>query len=150
MNVNITERRIDHKVRYMRFAAVLCALFAAAGITLGIHGANLASGWLVLAFAGVVAAAGLAIFLGHPGPADVVEPRGMLAEEIVVDDHPAGLFCRRYCGTDDLDGGTRVDEEDFPAPVELERSGAHDEDFALGRPHLHRDDGLAGLPRPMS
>jgi hypothetical protein len=81
----------------------------------------------------------------HPGPADVVEPRGMLGEEIVVDDHPAGVFCRRYRAADNFYGGIRVDEEDFPAPVELERSGAHDEDFALGRPHLHRDDGLAGL-----
>jgi hypothetical protein len=62
MNVNITERRIDHKVRYMRFAAVLCACFAAIGIAIGIHEANLASGWLVPALAGAVAAAALAVF----------------------------------------------------------------------------------------
>jgi hypothetical protein len=61
--VNITaERRIDSKIRLLRIAGVLCALFAAAGICNGIHEANPNGGWLVPAFAGMVAALALAIF----------------------------------------------------------------------------------------
>jgi hypothetical protein len=51
--VNLTaERRIDSKIRLLRIAGVLCALFAAAGICNGIHEANPNGGWLVPAFAG--------------------------------------------------------------------------------------------------
>ena len=57
-----TERRIDSKIRLMRIAGVLCALFAAAGICHGMHEANPDGGWLVPAFAGLVAASALAIF----------------------------------------------------------------------------------------
>lgn len=57
-----TERRIDSKVRWMRIAAVLCALFAAAGIGCGIHDANPAGGWLVPVFAGLVAATAFGLF----------------------------------------------------------------------------------------
>jgi hypothetical protein len=39
----------------------------------------------------------------------------MLAQEVVVDDQPAMVFGRRYARADDLDGGIRVDQQDFPA-----------------------------------
>jgi hypothetical protein len=56
------ERRIERNVLWMRVAAVLCAFFAAAGITLGIREANVFSGWVLPAFAGLVAAAAFASF----------------------------------------------------------------------------------------
>ena len=58
----IAERRIDSRVRLMRIAGVLCALFAAAGICHGMHQANPEGGWFVPAFAGIVAASAFAIF----------------------------------------------------------------------------------------
>jgi hypothetical protein len=58
----IVERRIEGKIRWMRIAAMLCALFAAAGIAVGIHDANPTAGWIVPIFAGIVAAAGFAIW----------------------------------------------------------------------------------------
>lgn len=61
-SVVTTERRIDRKTRSLQIAAILCALFAAAGIAHGMHDANPAGGWLVPALAGIVAAAGFAIF----------------------------------------------------------------------------------------
>jgi hypothetical protein len=62
MHVEVTERRIDGKIRLMRLAGMACAIFAAAGIAHGMHEANPAGGWLVPAFAGLVAASALAIF----------------------------------------------------------------------------------------
>jgi hypothetical protein len=56
------ERRIDGKVRWMRRAGMLCALFAAVGIGDGIHQANPDGGWFMPVIAGLVAACALAIF----------------------------------------------------------------------------------------
>jgi uncharacterized membrane protein len=57
---NYHERRIDRKVRTMQIAAILCALFAAAGIAHGIHTLSPEGGWIIPVFAGVVAASALA------------------------------------------------------------------------------------------
>lgn len=56
------ERHIDAKVRWMRVAAVLCALFAAVGIGTGIYESNPSGGYLVPVLAGFIAAAAFAIF----------------------------------------------------------------------------------------
>jgi hypothetical protein len=56
------ERRIERNVLWMRVAAVLCAFFAAAAITLGIHEANVFSDCVLPALAGLVAAAAFASF----------------------------------------------------------------------------------------
>jgi hypothetical protein len=56
-----TERRIDGKVRWMRRAGMLCAMFAAVGNGDGIHQANPDGGWFMPIIAGIVAAAALAI-----------------------------------------------------------------------------------------
>ncbi len=60
--ITTSERRIDRMVRMLQIAAVLCALFAAAGIGHGMHDANPDGGWLIPNFAGIVAATALAIF----------------------------------------------------------------------------------------
>lgn len=62
MKTSKTERRIDGKTRLMKIASILCALFAAAGVAHGLHEANPDGGWLIPIFAGIVAAAALAIF----------------------------------------------------------------------------------------
>lgn len=54
------EKRIDFKVRCLQVAAILCALFAAAGISHGIHEANPQGGWVFPVAAGVIAATALA------------------------------------------------------------------------------------------
>jgi hypothetical protein len=58
----VAERRIDSKVRPMRIAGMLCAMFAGIGIADGIHQNSPASGWLVPVIAGLVIAPALAIF----------------------------------------------------------------------------------------
>jgi hypothetical protein len=64
----VVERRIDFKVRCLQLAAILCALFAAAGICHGIHEANPSGGWVLPAAAGIISAAGFAmawhVFIG--------------------------------------------------------------------------------------
>lgn len=55
------ERRIDGKTRALQIAAILCALFAAAGIAHGMHDADPSGGWATPAMAGVVAATALAL-----------------------------------------------------------------------------------------
>lgn len=62
MKTSKTERRIDGKARLVKIASILCALFAAAGVAHGLHEANPDGGWLIPIFAGIVAAAALAIF----------------------------------------------------------------------------------------
>jgi hypothetical protein len=56
------ERRIDSRIRLMRIAGMLCALFAGIGIADGIHQASPDSGWIVPVLAGIVIAPALAIF----------------------------------------------------------------------------------------
>jgi hypothetical protein len=56
------ERHIDGKVRWMRVAAILCALFASVGIGTGIYESNPSGGYLVPVLAGFIAAAAFAIF----------------------------------------------------------------------------------------
>ena len=58
----INERRLDRRVRLLQFAAMLCALFAAVGIMVGIHDANPAAGWIVPGLAGLVSGVGFAAF----------------------------------------------------------------------------------------
>jgi hypothetical protein len=58
----INERRLDGRVRLLQFAAMLCALFAATGILVGIHDANPAAGWVVPALAGIVGAVAFAAY----------------------------------------------------------------------------------------
>ena len=62
-NVNeTTERRLDGNLRFLRLAAVLCALFAAVGIGHGIYAANPDGGYFIPVFAGFAAATALAVF----------------------------------------------------------------------------------------
>lgn len=58
--VRTDEKRISGKVRVLQIGAVLCALFASAGIANGIHEAAPDNGWLIPIFAGVIAAAAFA------------------------------------------------------------------------------------------
>lgn len=60
--VTVSERRIERKARALQIAAVLCALFAAAGIAHGLHEGNPDGGWLMPGFAGIVAATAFASF----------------------------------------------------------------------------------------
>lgn len=57
-----TERRLDSKVRWLKAGAMIGALFAAAGIGLGLYEGNPACVWLVPVAAGLVAAAIFAAF----------------------------------------------------------------------------------------
>jgi hypothetical protein len=59
-NIVIKEKRITGKVRALQISAVLCALFAAAGISHGIHEANPAGGWVFPVGAGIIAASAFA------------------------------------------------------------------------------------------
>jgi hypothetical protein len=56
----VVEKRVDFKVRCLQIAAILCALFAAAGISHGIHEANPQGGWMFPVGAGIIAATALA------------------------------------------------------------------------------------------
>ena len=79
------------------------------------------------------------------GPGDGVEPFGVFAQEIVVDDDPAWRIDLVLINAKHFDARVAIDHEDFASPVELQRRGAHDEDNALWASCLHGDDGLAGL-----
>jgi hypothetical protein len=61
----ITVRRLDSRVRLLQYAAMLAALFAAAGITAGLHGGDPASGWFLPTFAGIICAVVLAAYWHH-------------------------------------------------------------------------------------
>jgi hypothetical protein len=61
----VNERRLESKIRLLQSAAMLGALFAAAGITAGIHDADPAAGWLLPALAGIIAAVVLAGYWHH-------------------------------------------------------------------------------------
>lgn len=67
----VNERRLDSRVRLLQYAAMLCALFAATGMMVGIHDANPAAGWVVPALAGIVGAVAFAAYW-HWGIGSVV------------------------------------------------------------------------------
>ena len=84
----------------------------------------------------------------HAGPIDSMEPVGMFAKDVVIDNDPTWVIRDLLIDAEHFYFSQGVDQLDLALPVQLDGGGAYHQNLAVRHTCFHRNYGLARFAKP--